>query len=301
MKKPLTVAWISLKKFILFKMPLHVLSEALPIQFRQGFFFYYCIIMLHIEDIRSFLEEKYIQYNTVDFIPGDPVEVPHMFSCNADIEIAGFLTAVISWGRRESITRAGKELMRLMDFEPAAFVRYAGNTEIAMLDRFVYRTFNGLDVRVFVLALRNLLPEYGSLENAFFYPIHSQSNDMSFIISRFKKRFFNFDHPSRTRKHLPDPLKNSAAKRINMFLRWMVRNDKRGVDFGIWKNIGADKLVCPLDIHSGEVARKLGLLTRRQNDWKSATELTKNLLAFDPFDPVKYDFALFGLGWYEHF
>lgn len=257
--------------------------------------------MLHIENLRSFLEGKYAQYNTVDFIPGDPVEVPHMFSSSADIEIAGFLTAVISWGRRESITRAGKELMRLMDFEPAAFVRYASKIEMARSDRFVYRTFNGLDVQVFVLAIRNLLLEYGSLENAFFYPIHSQPNDMSFIISRFKKRFFNFDHPSRARKHLPDPLKNSAAKRINMFLRWMVRNDKNGVDFGIWKNIGADKLICPLDLHSGEVARKLGLLTRRQNDWKSATELTQNLLTFDPCDPVKYDFALFGLGWYEHF
>ena len=257
--------------------------------------------MLKEPDLRRFLDEKHQQYNTPGFITGDPVSIPHLFTEPADIEIAGFLTATIAWGRRENIARAGERLIKLMDSRPADFVRNASAQEILSLGSFVYRTFNGLDTRVFIYSLRNLLQEYGSLENAFMQPIHDHNFDIAFMISRFKRRFFNFNDPGRSGKHIPDPLRNSAAKRINMFLRWMARKDENGVDFGIWKNLSPSCLVCPLDLHSGNVARKLGLLTRKQNDWKAAMELTKSLCRFDPSDPVKYDYALFGLGWYEKF
>jgi uncharacterized protein (TIGR02757 family) len=252
-------------------------------------------------DLKQFLEEKYLQYNTTDFIAGDPVAVPHQFAKTADIEIAGFLTAIIAWGRRETIARAGNNLMHLMGNEPAGFVKNASKAEITSLGKFVYRTFNGFDAQVFVDSLRCIHKEYGTLENAFFSSTLPGPTNMAFVISRFKKRFFGMAEPGRSGKHISDPLKNSAAKRINMFLRWMVRSDEQGVDFGIWKMISPSHLICPLDLHSGRVARGLGLLTRKQNDWKAALELTKNLRQFDPDDPVKYDFALFGLGWYEKF
>jgi uncharacterized protein (TIGR02757 family) len=254
-----------------------------------------------MEQIRDYLEEKYLQYNTPAFIENDPVAVPHLFSAKADIEISALLTAVLAWGRREMITKAGIELMRRMDNSPAEFVASAGDSELNRLRGFVYRTFNDFDAQVFVLAVRHLIREYGSLEQAFFYPFPFGDGSQAFFISRFKERFFRIAHPERSRKHLPDPLKNSAAKRINMFLRWMVRNDGRGVDFGIWKSVKPAQLICPLDLHSGRVARRLGLLSRKQDDWKAATELTGNLKMLDSSDPVKYDFALFGIGWYEKF
>lgn len=253
------------------------------------------------EDLRGFLEEKYIQYNTPAFIECDPVSVPHLFSDPADIEIAGFLTAVISWGRRDMITKAGRQLMDLMGNKPADFVTNASGAEIAALDRFYYRTFNGYDARVFVHSLQRLLAEYKTLENAFYQPLSSDITDMAALISRFRNRFFGMEPPGRSGKHISDPMKNSAAKRINMFLRWMVRNDDKGVDFGIWKSILPSHLVCPLDLHSSNVARKLDLLHRNYNDWKAAVELTESLRKFDAKDPVKYDFALFGLGWYEKY
>jgi uncharacterized protein (TIGR02757 family) len=254
----------------------------------------------HTKDLKQFLEEKFLQYNTPAFIINDPIAVPHLFKNKDDIEIAGFLTAIISWGRREMIAKAGNELMRRMDYAPTAFVMQATDVEIASLNGFVYRTFNAFDAQTFILALRNICQVYGTLENAFL-PDTEKSLQMDFIISRFRERFFSIEHLTRTRKHLSDPLRNSAAKRINMFLRWMVRSDEKGVDFGIWKNISSSRLVMPLDLHSARVARKLGLLSRKQNDWKAAIELTENLSYFDTADPVKYDFALFGLGWYEKF
>jgi uncharacterized protein (TIGR02757 family) len=253
------------------------------------------------DDVRDFLDEKHLQYNNKNFIINDPIAVPHLFTARTDIEIAGFLTAIISWGRREMIAKAGNELMRRMDYAPTAFVTQATDVEIASLNGFVYRTFNALDAQTFILALKKIYSESGSLENAFFEPVAAEPREMDFLINRFRKRFFSIEHLPRTQKHLSDPLRNSAAKRINMFLRWMVRNDNKGVDFGIWKSIPPSCLVCPLDLHSARVARKLGLLLRRQNDWKAAAELTECLKKFDPDDPVKYDFALFGLGWYEKF
>lgn len=255
----------------------------------------------HISHLRNLLEEKYLQYNTPDFIVGDPIAVPHKFTQRNDIEVAGFLTAIISWGRRPMITKAGFNLMQLMHFKPADFVMNASPNEISALSGFVYRTFNGLDLQVFIYSLRSLYEDYGSLENAFIEPKIYKENGMAHAINRFRLRFFSSAPAGRSGKHLPDPLKNSASKRINMFLRWMVRKDSRGVDFGIWKLIRPSQLICPLDLHSSRVARKLGLLNRRQNDWKAAVELTKNLILLDSDDPVKYDFALFGLGWYEKF
>lgn len=252
-------------------------------------------------EIRDFLEEKYLQYNTPEFIEGDPVAVPHLFSTKEDIEIAGFLTSVISWGRRSMITKAGVEMMRLMHFKPADFLMHASAGEIHSLSGFAYRTFNGLDLQTFIYSLRSVNNSFGSLEKAFFEPYDHQNLDMAKVINRFKVRFFGADSAGRAGKHLPDPLKNSAAKRINMFLRWMVRKDDRGVDFGIWKMVRPSQLICPLDLHSSRVARKLQLLDRKYNDWKAARELTQNLRIIDPTDPVKYDYALFGLGWYEKF
>lgn len=255
----------------------------------------------NIENLKYFLEEKYLQFNNPEFILNDPIAVPHLFTEPGDIETAGFLTAVISWGRREMIAKAGFELMRRMDFKPAEFVMHASDEEIASLAGFVYRTFNAVDAMVFVYSLRDVCNNFKTLENAFFDPLPIQENVLAIAISRFKQRFFGMSDPGRSGKHLSDPLRNAAAKRINMFLRWMVRSDGRGVDFGIWKSIPPSCLICPLDLHSANVAHKLGLLTRNQNDWKAAMELTENLRNFDPFDPVKYDFALFGLGWYERF
>lgn len=254
-----------------------------------------------IENLKIFLEEKYLQFNNPDFVLNDPIAVPHLFSEPEDIEIAGFLTAVISWGRREMIAKAGYELMRRMDFKPAEFVMHGSDEEIASLAGFVYRTFNAVDAMVFVYSLRDVCTNYKTLENAFFEPFPMQENAMAIAINRFKQRFFGMFDPGRSGKHLSDPLRNAAAKRINMFLRWMIRSDGRGVDFGIWNSIPPSRLICPLDLHSASVARKLGLLSRKQNDWKAAMELTENLRNFDPADPVKYDFALFGLGWYERF
>jgi len=255
----------------------------------------------NLEELRSFLEEKYLQYNTREFIEGDPVSVPHLFNSKADIEIAGFLTAIISWGRRSLIASAGAKMMRLMDYQPAEFVLRASANEIKSLNGFVYRTYNGLDLQTFIYALRSVYNSYGTLEKAFFEPLDHKDFDMARVISRFRSRFFGNSYAGHAGKHLPDPLKNSAAKRINMFLRWMVRQDEKEVDFGIWKMARPSQLICPLDLHSGRIARKLQLLQRKQNNWKAAVELTENLRIIDPDDPVKYDFALFGLGWYEKF
>jgi uncharacterized protein (TIGR02757 family) len=256
---------------------------------------------LHISNLKEFLDEKYLQYNSPAFIKGDPIAVPHMFTEKADIEVSGFLTAVISWGRREMICKAGMDIVQRMDHKPAEFVMLASDAEIGKLHTFVYRTFNGFDAQVFIYALRSLYKEFGSLEQAFLTSLHNDPSNLAAMISRFKQRFFIVEHLQRSTKHLSDPLKNSAAKRINMFLRWMIRKDNNGVDFGIWQSILPSQLVCPLDLHSARVARKLGLLKRKQDNWKAAIELTKNLSKFDSSDPVKYDFALFGLGWYEKF
>ncbi len=245
------------------------------------------------------LESAYCKYNSPTFISDDPIAIPHMFSKLGDIEISGFFAAMLSWGRREQIVKASLELMRRFDFEPYDFVINASADELKRVTTFVHRTFNSIDCEVFILQLRYLLHRYKTLENAF--TVDCQEKDTAQRISNFKQKFFVGNHVRRSEKHLPDPHRGSAAKRLNMFLRWMVRYDGRGVDFGIWKTVRPEDLICPLDLHSGNVARRLGLLERKPNDWKAAVELTQNLKQFDASDPVKYDFALFGLGWYEKF
>lgn len=245
-------------------------------------------------DVRALLEEAYDRFAKPDFIADDPIQVPRSFVSAEDAEIIGFLTATIAWGQRRTIITNAFRLARLLDDRPAVFIREASEAELAHLDRFVHRTFQGIDLRYFVHALRNLLDVHGGLENAFLED--GRFGDAGEAISRFKDRFFALDHPERTRKHVADPRRGSNAKRINMFLRWMVRPDDRGVDLGLWKRISPAELMVPLDVHTGRVARDLGLLKRRQDDWKSVVELTEMLRQLDPHDPVRFDLALFGLG-----
>ena len=250
-------------------------------------------------ELKDFLDEKVLQYNTLDFIESDPVQIPHLFTQKEDIEIAGFLSATIAWGNRKMIIKNSHRMMELMGNTPYDFVMSHSDEDLARLETFVHRTFNGHDFIGFIKSLQNIYRNHGGLENVF--ARHQETNSMQKSISEFKKTFFDLPHLARTQKHISDPLNNSAAKRINMFLRWMIRQDKKGVDFGIWKSISPSALSCPLDVHSGNVARKLGILTRKPNDAKALAELDLQLRKLDPNDPVKYDFALFGLGVFEGF
>jgi uncharacterized protein (TIGR02757 family) len=249
-------------------------------------------------DLHDFLEFKYQQYNTPDFIDSDPILIPHLFSKKQDIEIAGFLTATISWGSRKSIIGNARRLIQMMDDDPHCFILEASENDLVPFRKFVHRTFNGEDCIFFLRSLKNIFTKNESMEKLF---LPANKAGMSQAIRQFREEFLLTPHQKRSEKHISDPLSGSSAKRINLFLRWMVRNDSRGVDFGLWKQIDPSKLICPLDVHVGNVARKLGLLIRKSNDWKAAEELTSSLRKFDPADPVKYDFALFGLGIYEKF
>ncbi len=250
------------------------------------------------KELFEFLELKFHSYNNLSFLETDPVSIPHLFTRREDIEIAGFLTAVISWGNRKSIINAATMLMRQMDLAPFDYVMEATEQDLRRLEKFYYRTFNASDCNFFICSLRNIYKNHGGLRSLF-----STMNDAGNkkTIQEFRKVFLLPQHDRHADKHIPDPLAGSSAKRLHMFLRWMVRNDGQGIDFGIWPGISPAKLLIPLDVHSGRVARKLGLLQRRSNDWKAVEELTENLRKFDTEDPVKYDFALFGLGVFERF
>ena len=250
-------------------------------------------------ELKDFLDEKVLQYNTLDFIESDPVQIPHLFTQKEDIEIAGFLNTTIAWGNRKMIIKNSHRMMELMGNTPYDFVMSHSDEDLARLETFVHRTFNGHDFIGFIKSLQNIYKNHDGLEAVF--AKHQETNSMQKSISEFKKTFFDIPHLARTQKHISDPLNNSAAKRINMYLRWMCRQDNKGVDLGIWKTISPALLSCPLDVHSGNVARKLGLLTRKQNDGKALFELDLKLREFDSNDPVKYDFALFGLGVFEGF
>jgi len=250
-------------------------------------------------ELKSFLDEKVLLYNNPKFIESDPIQIPYEFSLKEDIEISGFLTATIAWGNRKMIINNAKKLMDFMGNSPYDFVMEHEEHHLENLSTFVHRTFNSEDSITFVKALQHIYKNHQGLETVF--TKNQDAFSMQNSISEFKKIFFEIDHLQRTTKHVSDPNNGSAAKRINMFLRWMVRQDKAGVDFGIWKNIPSSKLSCPLDVHSGNVARKLGLLTRKQNDGKALNELDISLRKLDASDPVKYDFALFGLGVFEKF
>tara|TARA_R110002049_G_scaffold82169_3_gene209118 strand:- start:17543 stop:18307 length:765 start_codon:yes stop_codon:yes gene_type:complete len=251
------------------------------------------------KELKDFLDEKALLYNNVDFIESDPIQIPHRYTKKEDIEISGFLVATISWGNRKSIINNGIRLMDIMGNSPHDFVLNFSEKETEKLSGFVHRTFNEIDLTYFIRSLQNIYVKHGGLEKVF--SDYAKEFNVQEAIHHFKKLFFSLDHPVRTQKHISDPLKNSAAKRINMFLRWMVRDSSTGVDFGIWKSISPSQLSCPLDVHTGNIARKLGLLKRKQNDAKALTELDKALRELDPVDPVKYDFALFGLGVFEKF
>lgn len=251
------------------------------------------------EELKIFLDEKVIQYNHPTFLDTDPIQIPHSFTLKEDVEISAFLTATIAWGNRKSIITNAKKLMELLNNSPFDFIMTYEEDDLARFDEFKHRTFNGEDLKFFIKSLKNIYQNHGGLEAVFKNNIADKS--LQPAISAFKKVFFEIPHPTRTTKHVSDPLKGSAAKRINMFLRWMVRDASTGVDFGIWKTIPSAYLSCPLDVHSGNVARKLKLLKRKQNDAKALAELDKSLRKMDAQDPVKYDFALFGLGVFENF
>lgn len=249
-------------------------------------------------ELKSFLDEKVWQYNRPDFIESDPISIPHRFSLRQDIEIAGFLSATIAWGNRKAIIANALKLMDHMGNSPYDFVMSHNESDLERIESFVHRTFNGADLKTFIKALRFIYTERGGMEKVF---TEFSVDGMQPAIHRFRNLFFSIEHENRTKKHVSDPMNNSAAKRINMFLRWMVRRDNSGVDFGLWRGISPAILSCPLDVHSGNVARKLNLLTRKQNDAKALIELDAALREMDANDPVKYDFALFGLGVFEKF
>ena len=249
-------------------------------------------------ELKEFLDSKYEQYNQKKFIESDPIQVPHNFTSKEDIEISSFLTATIAWGQRKTIIKNSFKMMNLLDNSPYDYIINSSEKEIDKLN-IKHRTFNEIDFRYFIKRLKYIYKEYGNLENIFFENV--KNNTLHNSIHNFKSLFFKNNFPLRTTKHISDPFKGSACKRVNMFLRWMVRKDSNGVDFGIWNKISPSHLSCPLDVHSGRVARKLGILNRTQNDHKAVIELDNKLRIFDSNDPVKYDFSLFGLGVFEGF
>lgn len=250
------------------------------------------------------------QYNQPSFINDDPISIPHRFTIKQDIEIAGCFAAIFSWGNRTTIINKSKELLERMDRAPYEFIRNGTTKDLKRLNGFKHRTFHEDDLYYFIEFFRRHYKKFDSLEEAFIPPLIPEKGlgpacrpetsggrgEVEIALNHFKKYFFSFDHLKRTEKHIASPAQKSTCKRLNMFLRWMVRNDKKGVDFGIWKSISPAALICPLDVHVARVARKLNLLHRKQNDWQAATELTKALCNLDNQDPVKYDFALFNLG-----
>ena len=296
-------------------------------------------------DLQTFLDKKVVEYNRPSFIIDDPVSIPHQFNRRQDIEIAGFFTAIFSWGNRTTIIKKTKELMRSMDNAPYDFVLQHQETDLKKMLDFRHRTFNATDLLYFIAFFRHHYSHYDSLEDAFLRPWETSGEARGHgpamaasagwqaerALSAFYHYFFSLDGafaedqgekigprrkpandwpaaggppvlvPPRTRKHIASPEKHSSCKRINMFLRWMVRNDGNGVDFGLWRRIPMAQLICPLDLHVARVAKKLGLLKRKQSDWMAALELTQQLALLDPDDPTKYDFALFGLGVMEKF
>lgn len=250
--------------------------------------------------LKSLLDRKVAEYNNPSFIEDDPIFIPHQYTKKQDIEIAGFIAAVFAWGQRKTIVNKGLEFLKRMDNEPHHYVLFASDADLKNVLGFKHRTFNETDALYFIHFFRWFYRKNESLEKAFL-PGGEFSNMESSLVY-FSNLFFSLpDHPARTYKHIPSPARKSACKRINMFLRWMVRQDHKGVDFGIWQNIRPSQLVCPCDLHVDRVARRLGLIRRKQTDWQTAIELTHSLQLLDPCDPVKYDFALFGLGVAENY
>jgi uncharacterized protein (TIGR02757 family) len=245
-------------------------------------------------ELKHILEDAYQRYACPDFVASDPIQIPKSFTDREDAASIGFITATIAWGQRRTIINNALKLVELMDGRPHDFIMNAVDRDLKRLDRFVHRTFNAIDLRQFILGIRHLYQDHGGLEEAFLE--NGRIGDMCAAISRFRERFFEIEHQHRTRKHVADPARGSNAKRINMFLRWMVRPADRGVDLGLWTRIKPHELMVPLDVHTGRVARELGLLTRKQDDWKAVEELTAALRKLDPVDPVRFDIPLFAIG-----
>jgi len=241
----------------------------------------------------EFLESKYREFHRIDFVTNDPIKIPHQFKKKEDIEISAFITAILAWGLRKTIINKASQLMDIMDHAPHDFVLHHTKRDLKKCMQFKHRTFNADDLLYFIPALKNLYLNHGGLEGAFY---QQTKLTMAERISRFKHLFFELDHLKRSEKHLANPQKGSTAKRINMFLRWMVRTNEGNVDFGLWTKINANELMLPLDVHTARVSRNLGLLKRKQNDWHAVEEVSNRLKEFDANDPIKYDFALFGLG-----
>lgn len=254
----------------------------------------------NFENIQSFLDQKVNSFNHTSFIETDPIQVPALFTTKENIEIAGFLAATLAWGQRPTIIRNAMRLITLMNNNPIEFLMNTPEDEWDGFADFKHRTFNSTDCLFFLKSLRNIYLNHGGLEQVFTLGFQKDQTIFTALV-HFRKVFFELEHEHRTEKHVSDVLKGAAAKRLNMYLRWLVRTDKAGVDFGLWKKIPASALMLPLDVHTGNVARKLGLLTRTQNDWRAVEEITAKLREFDPTDPIKYDFALFGLGVFEGF
>ncbi len=259
--------------------------------------------MHDLSQLKKLLDAKAETFNCPDFIIGDPISVPHRFSKLQDIEIAGFFAAIFAWGIRKTTISKCNQLMEWMDDAPYDFCLDHKPGDLKRLQHFVHRTFNGDDLLYFISFFQQHYQKYHSLEEAFFNgSTLNQSHIMEASLNYFYNYFFSLPYiPGRTRKHIAAPKKQSACKRLNMYLRWMVRNDHHGVDFGLWKRVGMSELICPLDVHVARVARSVALLERKQNDWKAAMELTGRLKELDPHDPVKYDYALFGMGIIEKF
>lgn len=248
---------------------------------------------IQISKLKDFLDKKVEQYNTPDFIPNDPISIPHSFKLKQDKEIMGFFAAIFAWGQRKTIINKCKELSQRMDNAPFGFITGHSDADLKKLLNFKHRTFNDTDLLYCVEFMRQHYSNHKSLEDAFF-PIANM--DVEAGLNHFRSYFFSYpDAPTRTRKHIPSPVQKSACKRMNMFLRWMVRKDNKGVDFGLWSKTKPSQLICPLDLHVERTARKTGLLQRDKPDWQAAVELTNNLRILDPEDPAKYDFALFGI------
>ncbi len=250
--------------------------------------------------LKEFLDEKIAQYNQANFIENDPIQIPHAYTKKQDIEIAGLFAAILAWGQRITIIRKSKELMKLMDNSPYDFIKNHTAGDLKPFLEFKHRTFNATDTLYFIHFLQHFYKTNESLELAFLPPVITTNPPFSVVenaLKNFHQVFFSLeDSPQRTQKHISTPARKSACKRLNMYLRWMVRRDDKGVDFGIWTQLSPADLICPLDVHVERVGRKLRLIDRKQTDWLAALELTENLRKFDANDPVKYDFALFGLG-----
>lgn len=251
---------------------------------------------IEFDALYNLLETKYLQFNRPNFIFDDPISIPRKFIKKQDIEIMGFWAAILSWGQRKTIINNCNRLVEMMGNSPYDFILNHKDSDLKPFLHFKHRTFNADDALYFITFFQHYYEKNDSLETAFINP-ENQNLSIESALIHFKNLFFSLEHaPNRTKKHVSSPINGSTCKRINMFLRWMVRKDEFGVDFGIWNKISPSLLICPCDVHVDRVARNLGLITRPQTDWKTAIELTENLKKFDSNDPVKYDFALFGMG-----